>query len=198
MRTMVYLLLALTYNMNLVAQTSVKSTRLEYDAACNDAVSFGIDKARLDKVDSELCVSTSRGNLIYKDTLAEEEHPNMRRYDAIGVNADLNWALIEETRLTETKYIIVNLDTKNTKYFNSRPIVSSDGKYVITITEPQGDQYLGLEIYERHLDAFECVFRDSRVKHLYDFESGKWCNRRFYVIRRGMVNHEEDYISFVF
>lgn len=198
MRTIFNVLLAIGYSTGLLAQIPNEASRLEYEGVCNDVVSFTVDKTHLDKVDSELCVNTRKGKLIFKDTLVEAEHPNMRSYDAIGVNLDLNWALIEETRLTETKYIIVDLESKSIKFFDSRPIVSPDGEYVITITEPQDDQYLGLEIYRARLHEFESIFRDNNVKYIYDFGSGKWCNRRFYVLRKDAVGHEETYISFTF
>jgi hypothetical protein len=77
-----------------------QSSLTEYREACNDSYSFRLDKKVLSKKDGVVYVKTKKRKQIFKDTLVEEEHPDMRKYEVVGVSREISKALIREVRLT--------------------------------------------------------------------------------------------------
>lgn len=188
-------LISLTYfaSLDIQAQDVKKSTEQDYNNACSTSIQFVTNDQAILKDGRDLKVNFKKGELIFSDTLVEEEHMEMREYEVIGINEFICMGLIRENRLTESKFILVDLDNGSFEYIDSYPIISKDAKYLVTIAQPEGDDYKGLKLFRLKKGKLIKKFKDDNPGYYYSFSSGKWCDGKLYIIRVDMFSRKKSY-----
>jgi hypothetical protein len=170
------------------AQTLQLTSVEVFNKACNENVIFKENIDFLVKKNGLLTVKTTKGKIKFRDYLVEQEDPEMKMYETVGVNGQLGLALIEEIGLTNSRFILINLHNKKTLLLNALPIISLDGKYIISISQPEGDSYDGFEIFKLIGDTYQHIYKDDNTSYYFYQSSGKWCNNKLYVKMRDLVD----------
>jgi hypothetical protein len=153
----------------------------EYSQACTENQKFLENENILMKKNGLLTIKAKKGKIKFRDYLVEQEDPEMKMYEAMGVNSELCLALIEEIGLVDSKFLLINLNSKKVTRLNAPPLISPDGKYLISISQPEGDNYNGIEIFKLEGEAYQPLYKDDSNSYYFEQRSGKWCNQKFYV-----------------
>lgn len=122
----------------------------------------------------------------------------MKLYRAVGVDNKLRFALLEEIGLTNSKFILINLKNRKKHYFSALPFISSNGKYIISVSQPDGDDYEGLELYALEGDDYKLSFKDNKPSYYYLQGSAKWCKNTFYIKKFDSVNSRGEFYQIDF
>lgn len=166
---------------NLIAQSFTSLNGEKYSATCNETQSFRENKEILEKKEGKMIIKTKKGKIRLEDYMVEQEDPEMKMYQAVGVNNELCLALIEEVGLVQSEYLLINLKHKKLLRLNALPFISVNGNYIVSVSQPEGDDYDGFEIYRLKGDDYELIFKDNNKSYYYLQNSGKWCNNNFYI-----------------
>ena len=181
------------FGMGAQAQKLKKSSELDFKNACSESSQFTADEQILFKDGTDLKVNLKDGELVFSDTLVKEEHLNMREYEIVGVNESICKGLIRENRLTESRYILVDLRKGSFEYIDSYPLISKDLKYLVTISQPEGDEYKGLKLFRLKKGKLILDFEDNDTRYYYLLSSGKWCDGELHIVRIDMHSRKRDY-----
>jgi hypothetical protein len=190
-------LLALSGFSTLAQQVKI-STGKHYQAACNNSFQFTLNKNKLFKSELTVYLKTKKGTMTFRDSLVEEEHPDMKMYEPVGFDENIGKALIKVTGLVDTKFILVDIKSERIDRLNSNPMISKDCKYLVSVSAPESDSYEGLQLYQLLKNDLRLIFSDTKPDYQYVNESGKWCNDKFFVLRKNNFTRENEYVQISF
>ena len=176
------------------AQAVSEISESEYSQACNNKAEFRPD-SKLFKIENKVYVRTKNWVKVFKDTLVEEEDAKMKMYEVVGLNDELNKVVIKEVGLVTSNYLLIDLRTKKVDVLTSMPLVSKNLKYLVCISEPESDSYLGLEIFEIRKDKLRSIYKESDPKYMYKADTGKWCGSDFFIQRKHISNKASAFIK---
>jgi hypothetical protein len=180
-----------------IAQVPLEISGEVYEASCNNPAKFSLN-GDLKKTENTVSIKTKKWTKTFTDSLVEEEDVNMKLYEPVGIHKTLGKAIVRETGLTETKYLLVDLRTKKVDRLNAMPTVSKDLSYLVCISEPDSDTYLGLEAYSIKNGNLKLVYKENDPKFHYLQETAKWCDNDFVVQKRDHFKKTTTYIKIRF
>lgn len=94
--------------------------------------------------------------VILKDTLTEEESPEMVEYNYMGELELLNVYIVEAVYINGSKLWLIN--KTNGKIAKMLRFLSATKKHVVTYDIPENDEYNGIEVFEKKNDKLIRLF----------------------------------------